>query len=142
LSLQKLKKRIKKNEGYSNIPYKDKLGFKTIGYGHLIKKNETYFFKTKYKKSHLNYIFNQDFKKAYKKYKTLFYKKQHNQNDKELLIEMIFQLGAKGVSKFKNMLFYLNRQERYMVCLEMLDSLWYLQTPNRVDNLIKNYTEN
>ena len=29
-----------------------------------------------------------------------------------------------------------------MASLEMLDSLWYLQTPERVKNLIKNYTKN
>jgi len=31
-----LKKRIKKNEGFSLKPYKDQLGFITIGFGHLV----------------------------------------------------------------------------------------------------------
>ena len=55
---------------------------------------------------------------------------------------MIFQLGLKGVLKFKRMLFYLNNKKKYMVSLEMLDSLWYKQTPKRVLDLIINYNEN
>ena len=35
-----LKKRIKKNEGFRKSAYRDSLGHKTIGYGHLIKINE------------------------------------------------------------------------------------------------------
>ena len=34
LEIYKSKKRIKKNEGYSKKPYKDQLGFYTIGFGH------------------------------------------------------------------------------------------------------------
>ncbi len=52
---------------------------------------------------------------------------------------MIFQLGSKGVVKFRKMLFFLNKKQKYMAALEMLDSLWYQQTPQRVKNLIKNY---
>ena len=54
---------------------------------------------------------------------------------------MIFQLGSKGVSKFKKMHYFLNKKQKFMAALEMLDSLWYLQTPERVKNLIKNYTK-
>ena len=54
---------------------------------------------------------------------------------------MIFQLGVKGVSNFKKMIKYLNKK-KYMTCLEMMDSLWYKQTPERVNNLIKNYIKN
>ena len=39
INLKKIKNRIKKNEGYINTPYYDQLSYRTIGYGHLIKKN-------------------------------------------------------------------------------------------------------
>ena len=68
-------------------------------------------------------------------------KKYHTKKDKELLIEMIYQLGSQGVLKFKKMLFYLNKRQKYMTCLEMMDSLWYKQTPNRVNDLIKNFVK-
>ena len=64
LSYYNLKKRIKKNEGFSIKPYKDKLGFLTIGYGHLILKNEKHLLKKKLKKTDLEIIFKKDFNKA------------------------------------------------------------------------------
>ena len=139
MAFNKLKIRIKKNEGFSLKPYKDQLGYYTIGFGHLIRKNEDRYFKTKYKKKYLEQIFQLDFNKALNDYKKFLYKKNHKKNDKELLIEMVFQLGLSGVLKFRKMLFYLNKRQKYMVCLQMLDSLWCKQTPLRVKNLIKNY---
>ena len=139
MAFNKLKIRIKKNEGFSLKPYKDQLGYYTIGFGHLIRKNEDKYFKTKYKKKYLEQVFQLDFNKAINDYKKFLYKKNHKKNDKELLIEMLFQLGSRGVLKFRKMLFYLNKKQKYMVCLQMLDSLWCKQTPLRVKNLIKNY---
>ena len=50
---------------------------------------------------------------------------------------MIFQLGIKKQKKFKKMITSLKRKEFYMASLEMMNSLWYKQTPKRVDSLIK-----
>ena len=141
MSFSKLKLRIKINEGFSQKPYKDQLGFYTIGYGHLIKNNEKRYFKNNYKKTHFEELFEADFLKAVHQYKKLFFKKHHNTKEKELLIEMLFQLGPKGVKKFKKMLFYLNSGKKFMTCLEMVDSLWYKQTPKRANNLIKNFLD-
>ena len=141
MSFKKLKDRIKKNEGYSDKPYQDQLGFYTIGYGHLITEKENKYNIKKFKKKHFEELFEIDFKKAHDQYKTNFFKKSHTSSEKELLIEMLFQLGTKGVSKFKKMLYFLNKKQKFMASLEMLDSLWYLQTPERVKSLIKNYTK-
>ena len=60
MSFKELKDRIKKNEGYSDKPYQDQLGFYTIGYGHLItEKEDKYFFK-KFKKKHFEELFEID----------------------------------------------------------------------------------
>ena len=139
MNYSSLKLRIKKNEGFSNKPYKDQLGNNTIGYGHLIKKNEKFFFKKKHNKIFFIELFEKDFsisKKDFcKKFNNLLLKK----NEKELLIEMIFQMGIKNVVKFKKMLFYINKKKKYLAALEMLDSLWYKQTPKRVENIMKHY---
>ena len=139
MSLKNLKIRIKKNEGYSNKPYKDQLGYFTIGYGHLIKENEDKYYYMKFKKKHFESLFEIDFNKCLINYKKYFYNESHNQKEKELLVEMLFQLGTKGVLGFKKMTYYINKKEKYMTCLEMMNSLWYKQTPQRVKNLIKNY---
>ena len=31
----------------------------------------------------------------------------------------------------------MKRREKHLVCFEMMNSLWYKQTPNRVKNLVK-----
>ncbi len=139
MSFKKLKIRIKQNEGFSIKPYKDQLGFFTIGYGHLIKNSEKKYFNNFYSKNHFEEVFEDDFNIAYNEYIKKFYVKQHKNNEKELLIEMIFQLGSTGVSKFNKMLYYLNNNQKYMACLEMIDSLWYRQTPKRVENLMSNF---
>ena len=48
---------------------------------------------------------------------------------------MIFQMGANGVSKFKNMLLALRNKSYTVAAKEMLDSRWAKQTPNRAKEL-------
>ena len=139
---RELKKRIKKNEGFSLKPYKDQLGYLTIGYGHLILPNETYLLKNKTNKPQLNAIFDQDFERALGDYKRLIKQKHHNRKDKELLIEMTYQMGAKRVLKFKKLISNMQKNKKHLVCFEMMDSLWYTQTPNRVKNLIRAFLKN
>ena len=137
-----LKKRIKKNEGFSLKPYKDQLGYLTIGYGHLILPNETYLLKNKTNKPQLNAIFDQDFERALGDYKRFIKQKYHNRKDQELLIEMTYQMGAKRVLKFKKLISNMQKNKKHLVCFEMMDSLWYTQTPNRVKNLIRAFLKN
>ena len=137
LNYKELKKRIKKNEGYKNSFYLDSLGNPTIGYGHLIKKREKYLLKNKYSRIFLNKIFEEDFKIAKLAYQKAYGKAKHSQKIKELLIEMIFQLGIKGQKKFKKMNFHISKNNPFMTSLEMKNSLWYSQTPKRVDKLIE-----
>jgi lysozyme len=49
----------------------------------------------------------------------------------EILIEMVFQLGKTGVSKFRNMWKALAEKNYIGASYEMLDSRWAKQTPNR-----------
>ena len=139
---RELKKRIKKHEGFSLKPYKDQLGYLTIGYGHLILPNETYLLKNKTNKPQLNSIFDQDFERALGDYNRFIKQKHHNRKDKELLIEMTYQMGAKRVLKFKKLISNMQKNKKHLVCFEMMDSLWYTQTPNRVKNLIRAYLKN
>ena len=142
MNYRELKKRIKKNEGFSLKPYKDQLGYLTIGYGHLILPNETHLLKTKTNKAQLNSIFNQDFERALGDYKRYLKQKNHNRKDKELFIEMIYQMGAKRVLKFKKLISNMKKNKKHLVCFEMMDSLWYTQTPNRVKKLIRAFLKN
>ena len=133
----RLKKRIKKNEGFRNKLYFDQVGKLTVGYGHLIKNSENFSTKKKYSKKYLNFVFENDFKKAITEYKKYYKKLRLSNSSREVLIEMIFQLGIKKVNKFKRFNKFLKQKLLYLAALEMINSLWHIQTPKRVDGLIK-----
>ena len=49
---------------------------------------------------------------------------------------MIFQLGIKKQKKFVKMNKHIQNRDMFLAALEMKKSLWYKQTPKRVDGLI------
>ena len=57
------------------------------------------------------------------------------QEIKDVVIEMCYQLGVGGFSKFKKTIAYLQNQQFHDASVEMLDSLWAKQTPNRAKEL-------
>lgn len=136
INLIRLKTRIKKNEGYRNKAYHDVLNFPTIGYGHVIKKNEKYLLKKTHSKKKLLKLFEYDFKKTLNHYLKFYSNKNYNKNITEVYIEMIFQLGIKNQRKFIKMKNYIEKNKLFMAAFEMKNSLWYKQTPKRVDFLI------
>jgi lysozyme len=52
-----------------------------------------------------------------------------------VVIEMVFQLGIGGVSKFKNMLEALKESDYAHAAVHMLASNWHKQTPTRCEEL-------
>ena len=136
MSYKNLKQRIKKNEGYSLKPYKDQLGFLTIGYGHLIIPGEEKVLEKNINRIKLEKFFINDFNKALIDFKKFLKPFASNQKNSELLIEMIFQLGIINVLMFKKLLLNIKKSNKFLVCFEMMNSLWYKQTPNRVKKMI------
>ena len=125
---------IKKHEGFRDRVYDDSLGIPTIGYGFAIK----------------DLVLDQDIadqilqrkldqlivriKKTFGWYNKLPLKA------KNVVANMCYQLGIKGFSKFRKTLSYLKRHEWEEASVEMLDSRWARQTPNRaveLSNIIK-----
>ena len=129
-------KNIKTNEGFRDRVYIDKLGNPTIGYGHLIKKNEEFKKNKRYSKKMLEKIFYNDLKKAIVIFEKHYNKNQLPKHVQETIIEMIFQLGETNILKFKKFNLYIVRGYFFLAALEMLKSLWYQQTPKRVNKLI------
>lgn len=93
--------------------------------------------KKKYSQKYLDELFEKDFNKAFLDFKKIYYNKKFPNQVREALIEMIFQLGTNNLKKFKKFNKFINKKLFYLAALEMMDSLWYLQTPDRVDDLIK-----
>ena len=59
------------------------------------------------------------------------------QSVQEVLVEMVFQLGATGVKQFRNMWASLKEKDGEMAALHMRDSRWHKQTKNRCESLAK-----
>ena len=133
MNMERLLKSVKEHEGYRNKVYLDSLGKRTVGVGHLCV--EDFWEDDKeYEEKFLLTILEHDLKSAIKSAEELCSDcPDLDDLAKETIIEMVFQLGKTGVSKFRNMWKALQHDppnyER--ASLEMLDSRWASQTPNR-----------
>ena len=132
---EKLKEEIKLHEGFVPRTYADSLGKRTIGYGHLCVEPEQWDDDKEYTKEELNVVFEKDFNEALNNAEHLISDRSINDTAKEVIIEMVFQLGIGGVGKFKNMWSALDRKDYGEASFQMLDSLWAKQTPARAGKL-------
>jgi GH24 family phage-related lysozyme (muramidase) len=130
-----LKSRIKKHEGFLSKVYLDSLGKATIGYGHLLTEEDDFVEGIIYDKDILEDLFEKDFAIAVKGAEELLKGYDIALIAKEVIIEMVFQLGKTGVSKFKNMFAALKEHDYSRAAAEMLNSAWYRQTPSRCEEL-------
>ena len=135
--LDKVKERIKTHEGFVNYVYKDTLGKRTVGYGHLCTDDENWEDGKCYDNSYLNDVFEIDFMEATKQAEELIGNLVLENKANEIILEMVFQLGKTGVSKFKKMWEALSGQNYNKAADEMLDSKWAKQTKNRAESLAK-----
>lgn len=131
MPFEELKERIKKHEGYRVDVYKCSEGFDTGGYGHKIIPGE----EIPTTEEGWNKLFEKDFQTACEGADNILGDCDIDIVAREVIIEMVYQMGEGGVSKFKGMLSAL-QEERYTDASdEMIDSLWYRQTPNRASAL-------
>jgi lysozyme len=131
MNMERLLQSVKKHEGYRNKVYKDTLGKRTVGVGHLCV--EDFWEDNKeYPEEMLMNILKDDLKNAIQGSERLL-KDCLVLDDlaREIIIEMVFQLGETGVSKFRNMLKALKGPDYQTAAIEMLDSKWAKQTPGR-----------
>ena len=133
MDMSRLLESVKKHEGYRNKVYLDTLGKRTVGVGHLCV--EDFWEDDKeYEEKFLMTILEHDLQTAIKGAKDLMSENGCMDMDEvaeEIIIEMIFQLGKTGVSKFRNMWKALSGLDYSTAASEMLDSRWAKQTPNR-----------
>jgi lysozyme len=124
---------IKQDEGCRLKVYKCTAGKLTIGYGHLIGKDESYTSITQEKAEELFLADLQNaVKDALKLFPTMYLLSEARQG---VLISMSFQLGLNRLSKFKRFIAAVAKADWQAATHEMFDSLWFDQTPNRVTRL-------
>ena len=127
--LQEIVEDIKKHEGFSPKVYECTEGYDTIGYGFAIKDLEL-------DEDISNII-------LMKKLHTLLQRiliafpwfEDIDIKAKGVVINMCYQLGIRGFSKFKKTIYYIETEQYEEASMEMLDSLWAKQTPSRAKEL-------
>jgi len=136
--MKDLLEKIKHHEGFVEHVYDDSLGIPTIGYGFAIK----------------DLVLDEDIaedilvrkleklkRNACSRFNWL---EDMPQEVQEVILNMCYQLGVTGVSKFRKAISALQEGEWNEAADEMLDSLWAKQTPNRakeLSNIVRNHSE-
>ena len=136
IDMDKLLESVKKHEGYRNKVYLDTLGKRTIGVGHLCV--EDFWEDDKeYEENFLMEILEKDLQSAIDQADDMCKDLKISSDAKILIIEMIFQLGGNGVSKFRKMWQALQQDppDYAEASVQMLDSRWAKQTPNRAQEM-------
>lgn len=121
---------IVEDEGYKKCIYDDSRGLKTIGFGHLMLPTDT--FKCISSTDAVR-LLRADYTYAENSVDTR-YPWSYGET-RLILINMTYQMGASGVSKFKLSLKCLEVKDYDCAASELLDSRWATQTPYRASRL-------
>ena len=122
-------KQIKKHEGFRSTVYQCTEGYDTIGYGFAIKDLEL-------DEDIAELILIRKLADLQERVsRTFSWFSNANEVVKDVVTNMCYQLGISGFSKFKKTIYYLETEQYEEASIEMLDSLWYKQTPNRSKEL-------
>ncbi|QMM93569.1 glycoside hydrolase family protein [Citrobacter freundii] len=114
--------------------YKDTEGYDTIGYGHKVLQSEYEKFKSGITPIDADLLLAWDIDRTMKDVKTLGLTLPKDWED--FMIIMVFQLGLAGTKKFKKMIAALKVQGYKEAIRQAKDSLWYKQTPNRLNDMV------
>jgi GH24 family phage-related lysozyme (muramidase) len=140
MDIEHLKKDIMFEEGVKYEVYNDHLGYKTFGVGHLVRatdpENEMEV-GTPVSKERVDECFEVDLYVAIKDAEKFCEGMEVDDNIKECVTHMVFQLGLPRLNKFKNFKQALVDGDIAKAQAEMKDSLWYRQTTNRAERLIE-----
>ncbi|HBQ8072870.1 TPA: glycoside hydrolase family protein [Klebsiella pneumoniae] len=115
--------------------YKDTEGYWTIGYGHKVLPNEMQKYKDGINAMDADLLLAWDIDRTKKDLATLGLVLPKDWED--FMIIMTFQLGLGGVKKFRKMIAALKVQNWKEAIVQAKDSLWYRQTPNRLNAMIQ-----
>ena len=127
--MKDLLNRIKHHEGFRKSVYQCTEGYDTIGYGFAIKDLEM-------DEDIAEEILLRKVEKLIKRVRSKFdWLDSVPREVQGVLVEMSYQMGLSGVSKFKKALHAMQMFQWKLAATELLDSRWAKQTPNRAKEL-------
>ena len=127
-------------EGVKYEVYNDHLGYKTFGVGHLCRATDPendMEVGSPVSKERVDECFEVDLYVAINDAEKFCEGIEVDDNIKECVTHMVFQLGLPRLNKFRNFKQALVDGDIAKAQAEMKDSLWYRQTTNRADRLIE-----
>lgn len=146
MNLNRLYQTLKEDEGVIYEIYPDHLGYLTFGVGHLVTKEDEEFglpAGTPVSHNRVDFCFQWDVDDAIESCKRLY----GSDFDfwpsavQEVLVNMMFNLGYRGLSRFKNFKKALEMEDFAQAAIEGRDSLWYRQVTNRAERLMRRLEE-
>ncbi|WP_410756389.1 glycoside hydrolase family protein [Citrobacter youngae] len=114
--------------------YKDTENYLTIGYGHKVLPSEHEKLKNGITPMDADLLLAWDIDRTIKDVKKIGLTLPKDWED--FMVIMCFQLGLSGVKKFRKMIAALEKQDWTEAIRQAKDSLWYRQTPNRINAMI------
>ena len=140
MNIEQLREELKIDEGVKYEIYLDHLSLPTCGVGHLIKETDPEFgleVGTKIDEERVNELFDEDIKVTLDEC-TYLYEDFYTlpEEAQKICANMMFNLGRPRFSKFKKFRAALAENNWSECAIQMEDSRWHKQVPNRANRLI------
>ena len=139
MDIDKLREELKIDEGVKYEIYLDHLSLPTCGVGHLIKDTDPESglpVGTKIEEERVNELFDQDIQVTIQECKYLYNDFDDLPEEAQRIIaNMMFNLGRPRLSRFLKMKQHVDNRDFASASLEMKNSKWYRQVPNRAQRL-------
>jgi|TARA_Y100000816_G_C25727221_1_gene383180 lysozyme len=139
MDIEKLREELKRDEGCVHSVYLDHLNLKTVGIGHLLTEWDEEYDKpvgTEVSEERVNELFAKDIDVTIDECKVLY---EHfddlPEEAQRIIANMMFNLGRPRLSKFKKMREAVMDANWIEAAIQMEDSLWAKQVPNRAERL-------
>ena len=141
MNRQSVYEQLKIDEGVVYEIYNDHLGYPTFGVGHLITKSDPEHGcpeGTPVSEERVEAVFEEDLNVTLRECGVLYgFRWSSFPNEvKEILVNMMFNLGRPRLSKFKKMNGHLEMGDWKNAAIEGRDSRWYRQVGNRAERLM------
>ncbi len=119
---------VKKHEGYRSKPYLCTAGKLTIGYGRNLDDRGI-------SKDEAELMLSNDLMRCEKEARSFGWYHSLNSQRKDVIVEMIFNLGLSRFMKFKKMIKAISEENYSEAAAQMLDSVWASQVGQRAITL-------
>lgn len=131
MNINRLMRTLEQDEGYRKFPYRCTAGKLSIAIGRNIEDKGIRYSEARFMLRNDIAESVDDLRKLLNNFDSL------PERIQDVLINMRFQLGPGGLRGFKKMLGAARTWDFARMAIEMKDSAWYKQTPNRAERLIE-----